>query len=319
MSSVFIQQFGLTIDAFLDRFDGSPNEHFGHIIQGLDRYFRDENPDLVIVVGDVNSTLAAAIVANRLSITIAHLESGLRSDDREMPEEINRILTDEITDYFFITEDSGFENLKKKGVPESKLLFVGNTMIDTLVHFRGQIQDSMILEEKGIEGKNYCLITIHRPSNVDTREDATKVLEFLQNLSKELHIVLPLHHRTRMKFETFGLLDSLEAIENSTICEALDYFSFQKLIAHSELVITDSGGIQEETTFLQVPCITLRENTERPVTITEGTNTLMDFDGERILKIVQERDYKQGSVPKLWDGHATDRIIEHLSKILAEK
>ena len=201
MSGVFFKQFGIDVDHFLDRFEGSANAHFGHIIQGLDAYFTQEQPDLVVVVGDVNSTLAAAIVANRLGIKIAHLESGLRSNDREMPEEINRILTDKITDFYFVTEPSGTKNLLEEGVEESKIHFVGNTMIDTLVHFKNQISNSDVLEKIGVNDQEFCLVTLHRPSNVDQKADLEKICAFLTEVSANIKVVFPMHHRTRSSIE----------------------------------------------------------------------------------------------------------------------
>jgi len=312
MSGVFFRQFGIEIDHFIPQFSGSPNAHFGHIVQGLDEYFVAENPDLVMVVGDVNSTLAGALVANKLGIRIAHLESGLRSEDLDMPEEINRILTDKITDHYFVTETSGQQNLLREGVDEKKIHFVGNTMIDTLVHFKKNIDASTVLSDLGVNDRAYALVTLHRPSNVDSLEDVEKVLSFLKRVSETLPIVFPVHHRTKRKIKEFGLEAKFDELDKCILCDALDYFAFQKLISQAVVVITDSGGIQEETTFLQVPCITLRENTERPVTIVEGTNVLMGFDADEIVRIVVEKDFKDGKVPHFWDGAATNRILKVL-------
>lgn len=316
MSGVFFKQFGIEVDHFLNKFEGSANAHFGHIIQGIDSYFRDEKPDLVFVVGDVNSTLAAALVANRLGIKIAHLESGLRSNDLDMPEEINRILTDKITDYYFVTEPSGIENLISEGVEEEKIHFVGNTMIDTLVHYSPQIASSKILSELKVNDKEYCLVTLHRPSNVDKLEDIEKIYSFLSCVGEHVQIVFPMHHRTRSSITKYGLLEDFQSLKNCVICESLDYFSFQHLISKSIIVVTDSGGIQEETTFLGIPCITLRENTERPITITEGTNEIMDFDAQRIIDIISNRKFKKGKRPELWDGNATQRIVDTIDHLL---
>lgn len=233
-----------------------------------------------------------------------------------MPEEINRILTDKITDHYFVTEPSGSKNLLNEGVDESKIHFVGNTMIDTLVHFEPQISGSKILDELKVGEQEYCLVTLHRPSNVDSKEDLEKIYSFLKEVSAQITIVFPMHHRTRSSINRHGLTEEFESLTNCIICESLDYFSFQKLIADSTIVVTDSGGIQEETTFLGVPCITLRENTERPVTITEGTNEMMSFDAPRIIEIISNRDFKKGQKPHLWDGNATQRILETLDKIL---
>ena len=317
MSGIFFKQFGIEVDHFLPQFKGSPNAHFGHIIQHLDGHFSEKKPDLVIAVGDVNSTLAASIVANRLGIKVAHLESGLRSCDMGMPEEVNRILTDRITDFYFVTEPSGIENLKNENVADEKVFFVGNTMIDTLVHFKQSIDESDVLERLSIKANtDYALVTLHRPSNVDTKESIEQMLDFLTKLSAEIDIIFPMHHRTKNKIEEFGMTEDFKSIKNCTITGALDYFAFQKLIANSVIVITDSGGIQEETTFLQIPCITLRENTERPVTISEGTNTLMDFDGDKIVEIIRNKAFKTGTVPQFWDGKATERIVNLFPTIL---
>ena len=313
MAGVFFNQFDIPIDHFIPHFSGSPNAHFGHIIQGLDAYFTAESPDLVVVVGDVNSTLAGALVANRLGIKLAHLESGLRSRDLEMPEEINRILTDRIADYYFVTEPAGEINLLEEGVSSDKIFYVGNTMIDTLVFFRESIKSSSILETLGVH-EEYALVTLHRPSNVDSEADLVKILNFFKEVSQTLKIVFPVHHRTKAKIEQFELTDQFNELDQCVLCDALDYFSFQKLISEATVVITDSGGIQEETTFLQIPCITLRENTERPVTITEGTNILMGFEAKEIVRIVRQRDYKNGRIPKFWDGHASDRIMKVITQ-----
>jgi len=310
MSSVFFRQFGIEIDHFIAPYTGSSTAHMGHIMMGLDAYFNSESPDLVIVVGDVNSTLAGAIAANKRGFKLAHLESGLRSRDRAMPEEINRILTDKITDYYFVTEKSGSDNLLAEGVDPSKIFFVGNTMIDTLVYFKDQIESSLVLAELNIYERPYALVTLHRPSNVDEEKNLVKVADFLKEVSKELCVVFPVHHRTQQNIERLGLGKHFEALDNCVLCDPLDYFSFQKLIAHSEIVITDSGGIQEETTFLRVPCVTLRENTERPVTIEVGTNTLMGFDADRIVDMIRKREFKIGQIPEMWDGHATERIMK---------
>ena len=275
-------------------------------------------PDLMIVPGDVNSTLASALVANKMGIPLAHLESGLRSFDREMPEEINRLLTDEISDYFFVTEQSGLNHLaneKKHG----ELFFVGNTMIDTLVHFERQILKSTIRLRLGIQEKPYILVTLHRPSNVDSSEGQAKIMRLFAELSKKYTIVFPIHPRTRKNFEAADNVAQWLENGNLHLLDPLGYFDFQSLVKHAELILTDSGGIQEESTYRQVPCLTLRENTERPITVDLGTNTLVPFDEEVILSLIDEihqGNYKKGEIPPLWDGKATERILEIISKIL---
>ncbi|GAB5418500.1 MAG: UDP-N-acetylglucosamine 2-epimerase (non-hydrolyzing) [Crocinitomicaceae bacterium] len=315
MSDVFLAQFDVDVDHFIPQFKGTTNEHIAHIMMHLDAEFRTYNPDLVVVVGDVTSTLTAALTARNLRIPIAHLESGLRSKDMDMPEEINRILTDKITDYYFVTEPDGLKNLKSEGVADDKVFYVGNTMIDTLVHFEDKITSNKILEDLGVNGA-YALFTMHRPSNVDTKEGIHKLCAFLSDLTEHISVVFPLHHRTKSKLETYNMLELLKSNKKLYLCPALDYFAFQHLIAKSEVVITDSGGIQEETTALQIPCYTLRENTERPVTITEGTNILMGFDSEFILNAIKNKDYKEGRIPDLWDGYATERVLAVIDKVI---
>lgn len=313
MSDVFLKQFNIEVDYFLNVANKSANNQIGEIIIKLEGVIKDFKPNLLLSVGDVNSTLAASICANKTGIKLGHIESGLRSDDRKMPEEINRILTDELSDICFVTEKSGLENLKKIGKLENQLEFVGNTMIDTLVYFNPQIEKSTILEDLNLTSKNYILVTMHRPSNVDANNDANKVVQLLRDISKKRKVVFPIHPRTKNSFLKYNLYSSISELENVILVEPQSYFAFQKLIKDSFCVITDSGGIQEETTFRQIPCITLRENTERPITITEGTNVLMSFDNEKILNVlndIENTKFKKGNIPELWDGNATDRILK---------
>lgn len=319
MADVFFEQLGFQeMDYALNIQPNSPAHQMGEMIIKLDDIFKQWKPDLVIVVGDVNSTLAAAISANKNDIHLAHIESGLRSFDKSMPEEHNRILTDAITDYFFITEKTGKENLIKEGKDESNLFMVGNTMIDTLVAFDSILDKSNILEELNIVNDRYILMTIHRPSNVDVKDQLIKLFELAESLTKKYHIVFPIHPRTRNNIKKFGLEDRLNLLSKWILTEPLDYFAFQKLIKHCKLVLTDSGGIQEETTFRRVPCLTLRENTERPITVELGTNTLVPFDNNLISNYITEIEkgtYKKGIVPDLWDGKSTERIVERLREI----
>ncbi|WP_051605489.1 non-hydrolyzing UDP-N-acetylglucosamine 2-epimerase [Sediminibacter sp. Hel_I_10] len=275
-------------------------------------------PDVILVPGDVNSTLAAALTANKLGIPLGHLESGLRSLDRSMPEEINRILVDEITDLYFVTEQSGLENLVKEGKPQDTIHFVGNTMIDTLVAFEDEIASQPVLKDYALENDNFILVTIHRPAAVDHKEGLIKLADLLTQLQFGKTIVFPMHPRTRKNISKFGLQQTFDAIDNLLILDPLDYFSFQSLIHNCCLVLTDSGGIQEETTFKQKPCLTLRPNTERPSTIDIGTNTLLNFNIAQILEeieLVFNGGYKKGQVPKFWDGQATQRILKVLSSM----
>lgn len=311
MSEIFLKQFNIEVDFFLNVKGTTPNSLIGEIMIELEKVIEAFKPDLLLSVGDVNSTLAASITANKLNVKLGHIESGLRSLDRRMPEEINRILTDEISDICFVTEESGITNLKEIGKTDSQIAFVGNTMIDTLVYFEKEIENSNILEEIGNE--DYVLITMHRPRNVDGKEALHKIIDLLKNVTKKCSIVFSLHPRTKSSFIKNDLYDELSKIENLKIIPPQNYFAFQKLIKYSLCVITDSGGIQEETTFQQIPCITLRENTERPITITKGTNVLMSFDNEKILVFLEKIKNKRltkGIVPELWDGKATQRILE---------
>lgn len=315
MADVFFTQFGITPDYFLNVGGLTPNTQVGQIILKLEEQFKEiGKPDYFMVPGDVNSTLAGAIVANKLGISLIHLESGLRSFDKKMPEEHNRIVADNLANICLVTEPSGIENLKNEQI-QGKAVLVGNTMIDTLVYFEPQIDQSTILSDVGVDRDKYVLCTFHRPSNVDDKSDLQKVTHLMIELCKLNGVVLPLHPRTRKMLLEFGMWDELNEIENLYITEPLGYFEFQKLIKHSICVITDSGGIQEETTFRQVPCLTVRENTERPVTITQGTNTLVKFTNEEILPLVHQvldGTYKKGTIPPFWDGNTTKRILELL-------
>ncbi|MFN0201538.1 MAG: non-hydrolyzing UDP-N-acetylglucosamine 2-epimerase [Bacteroidia bacterium] len=313
MSTVFFDQFKLTPDYWLNIASGTPNTQMAKIMLGLEEIVNEYKPDLILVVGDVNSTFAAALTANKMGIKIGHIESGLRSCDRTMPEEFNRILADEITNYFFVTEKSGYENLVKEGKPAENIYFVGNTMIDTLVAFEPQIQENKVLDEFGLLEKEFVLMTMHRPATVDSEEGLLKLIEVIERITQEDKLVFPIHPRTLHHLNKMGLSARLEQNEKVILVPPMDYFAFQKLIFASKYVITDSGGIQEETTFRQIPCITLRPNTERPSTVDVGTNTLAPFELEVIqglIDAIKNGTYKKGEIPYLWDGNATQRIAE---------
>lgn len=315
MANVFFDQFNLRPDYFLNVGGLTPNSQVGQIILKLEDLFEEiGRPDFFMVPGDVNSTLAGAIAANKLNIPLVHLESGLRSFDKKMPEEHNRIVADNLSNICLVTEPSGLKNIKEENI-QARAYHVGNTMIDTLVKFESKIEDSPVLDDLNLIGEKYILCTFHRPSNVDAEDQLKKLTELLNSLTTKAKVVIPLHPRTRKMLAEHKLLSELESNDQLIISEPIGYFEFQKLIKYSEVVITDSGGIQEETTFRQVPCLTVRENTERPVTITEGTNTLVKFDQSEILRFVDQitaGDYKKGSIPKYWDGHTTERIYEVL-------
>ncbi len=272
-----------------------------------------EKPDLIIVVGDVNSTIACSLTAKKLHIKVVNVEAGLRSFDMEMPEEVNRILTDRISDYLFVTEKSGLENLKNEGVSDDKVFFVGNVMIDSLIYYLPKSEKSNIHTELGIEKGKYVLITLHRPSNVDTKVSLEKLVHFLNILSDERKVVFPIHPRTKNNLSKFGLMETLS--DNIILTDPIGYIDFQALTKNAELVVTDSGGIQEETTYLGVQCITLRTSTERPSTVEVGTNQLIGLDldkAEAACLSVLNGNLKDGVIPELWDGNAAKRIVDIL-------
>ena len=281
-------------------------------------------PRLVIVVGDVNSTLAGAESAHELGIKVAHVEAGLRSFDETMPEERNRIETDKISDFLFTTEKSGNENLKKERIPTNKIHFVGNVMIDTLLKHKEKAKKTDILKKHSLKGKNYCVLTLHRPSNVDKQEDFENIISIIKEIQKKITVVFPIHPRALKNLNQLGLNKILSESnpeinkDNLKVINPLGYLDFINLMLNSKLVLTDSGGIQEETTVLGVPCITLRKNTERPVTVEQGTNLLVSIDKEKVVgiavKIINNKIDIKNRIPEFWDGKAAERIV----KILVE-
>jgi len=318
MADVFFEQFNLQPDFFLNIPAGSANSQMAEIMIRLEKCMETEyRPDLLVVVGDVNSTFAAALTANKMGIRCAHLESGLRSFDRSMPEEINRLLTDEIADIFFVTEQSGMDHLLKEGKQPEQLFFVGNTMIDTLVAHRTDIARSPILSHLNLTHEPYVLMTMHRPATVDHEEGLRKLLDLIEWVTQRYHLVFPIHPRTLKNLEKYHLLNRFTSNRRILSTEPLDYFAFQRLIEGCAFILTDSGGIQEESTFCQIPCLTLRPNTERPVTCTMGTNTLVPFELETIKQLIasiEAGSYKKGTIPPLWDGASTQRILEVLAR-----
>lgn len=310
MSKLFFEELGIPKPKHnLEVGSGSHAVQTAEIIKRIETVLLSERPDWVVVVGDVNSTIAAALVASKLGQKIAHVEAGLRSFDRSMPEEVNRVLTDAISDILFVTERSGIENLLKEGVPREKILFVGNVMIDTLLAHLEKAKGLPVLEGLGLKQGSYGVLTLHRPSNVDDSAVLKGIMGAISEFSKSMPVLFPVHPRTRKRISESGIGLS----DNIILTEPFGYLEFLKLLADSRLVLTDSGGIQEETTVLGVPCLTLRENTERPVTITEGTNRLVGIKKTGIvsaLRDVLEGRAKKGSIPELWDGMAGKRIIE---------
>jgi UDP-N-acetylglucosamine 2-epimerase (non-hydrolysing) len=315
MSKIFFEELELPQpDYYLGVGSGSHAEQTAKIMIEFEKILLKENPDLVMVYGDVNSTIACSLVSSKYGIKIAHVEAGLRSNDRSMPEEINRIVTDVLSDYCFVSEKSGVDNLLHEGVSNQKIIFVGNVMIDSLVYYLPKTEYSTILSTIGIEKDAYILVTLHRPSNVDSKKNLQEILTTLSNLSTMFPVVFPVHPRTRkniLHYELSGII-----AKNVIIQEPLGYIDFLALMKNSRLIITDSGGIQEESTFLKVQCITTRENTERPVTTEIGTNYLVGTNWEKIEKICIEilnGNIKKGSTPELWDGRASERIVAFLA------
>jgi UDP-N-acetylglucosamine 2-epimerase (non-hydrolysing) len=322
MSDAFFQDLNMPEPhTFLGVGSGSHAEQTARVMVEFEKVCLQEKPDLVIVVGDVNSTIACVLTAAKLHIPTAHVEAGLRSGDRTMPEEINRIATDAISDYCFVTEQSGMDHLREAGYPAHRTFFVGNTMIDSLHYALPMSEQSSILHDLGILKQGYVLATLHRPSNVDDATQLRMLLELFAEISSERDIVFPVHPRTRKKAEEFGLQPLLESHPRIRLIEPQGYISFLALMKNADYVMTDSGGIQEETTALGIPCLTLRTTTERPSTVDLGTNILIPPTEEALhdeVRALHRGQRKRGTVPPLWDGHAAERIAEIIAqKILA--
>ena len=345
MSDVFFSDLNMPApDTFLGIGSGTHAEQTAKVMIEMEKLLTEEKPDLVMVAGDVNSTLAAAIVAAKAQIPLGHIESGLRSFDRSMPEEINRIVADEFSTFCFVTEPSGLENLKNEGIPSERVFYVGNTMIDSLVAHRNAaiLRFSEIATKYGIEEKEYALVTLHRPSNVDDKDNLTLLVDLFENMAARIgssgsqpephaqakslsyqsvrrnHIIFPVHPRTRKKMEEFGLTERVTSNTSLALIDPVGYLDFLALQDAATIVLTDSGGVQEETTALGTPCLTLRENTERPCTISVGTNVMTGLDTDMILRLAERAfagEWKSASIPELWDGKASERIV----KILQEK
>lgn len=316
MADVFFRQFNLIPDYFLNISHSSANAQIAEIMNKLETLVNEiGKPDWFLVPGDVNSTLAGAIFANKMGIKLAHIEAGLRSFDRTMPEEFNRLIADELSDLFFITEPSGTKHLLNEGKPKEKIIEVGNTMIDTMIAFEREISESNILDELGIGQEKFVLMTMHRPATVDNKNEMLKLIELINFVTINFKLVFPIHPRTIKNAKEYGIYHHFESNKNLIFTEPLDYFAFQKLVKDCSFILTDSGGIQEESTYRQKPCLTLRPNTERPITVEIGSNTLLPFDLEILKKYmtqIMEGKYKKGQIPNLWDGKATDRIMNYL-------
>ncbi len=320
MSDVFFKELGIrTPDYHLEAGSGSHARQTAKIMTAFEDLCNKDLPDLVVVVGDVNSTLACSITAKKLHIPVAHIEAGLRSRDMSMPEEINRMVTDAISDYFFVTEKSGVDNLLAEGKPENQIFFVGHVMIDNLMYQLEKLGQASTPAFSFSSMKDrfaqYGVVTLHRPSNVDDEATLKGIANALSTLSKDLPLIFPIHPRTKKNLAAFNI--QLEGSVTTT--EPLSYMEFLNLWKDAVLVLTDSGGIQEETTAMGIPCLTLRENTERPITVSEGTNIVVGSFPDKILaesKKILDGKTKKGKRPELWDGKASERIVEVLRRAL---
>jgi UDP-N-acetylglucosamine 2-epimerase (non-hydrolysing) len=321
LSGVFLEHLGLSdIEAQLGSGSGTHGQQTARILEGFEGYLlgRPASPAGVVVVGDVNSTFAAALAAVKLGIPVAHVEAGLRSGDRTMPEEINRILTDATAEILLVSEPSGLNNLWREGVPGDRVFLVGNVMIDTLKAELPAARALGMPARMAGKAEPYALVTLHRPANVDDPERLEAVLEFLTRVGRRIPVVFPMHPRTRSRLVQHGLLERFGRAPGLHLGDPLGYHEHLGLMAEATVVLTDSGGVQEETAYLGIPCLTLRPNTERPITVTEGTNTLVGSDFGLALKLVEsvlDGTYKTGRPIAGWDGHAAERIVEVLEKV----
>jgi UDP-N-acetylglucosamine 2-epimerase (non-hydrolysing) len=306
-------------DEYLEVGSGTHGQQTARIIERYEKVLLADKPDLVIVAGDVNSTAACALDAVKLHIPVAHVEAGLRSHARTMPEEINRIVTDSISDYLLTPSPDADENLLKEGKSADKIFFVGNIMIDSLVQFQKKAKQAKILQKIASEFKlkssafPYALITLHRPSNVDSKEGLLTILNAFKEISQKIKLVFPIHPRTTKRIKEFGLEEMIEKMENLLLIPPAGYYDFLKLQMEADFILTDSGGIQEESTYFGIPCLTLRPQTERPITIWEGTNQLVKLESQAIIKAafqIIEGQRKSGKIPEKWDGKTASRIVD---------
>lgn len=299
---------------------GTHAEQTGKVMIEFERVCQREKPDLVVVVGDVNSTMACAIAAKKLWIPVAHVEAGLRSWDMKMPEEVNRVVTDAICDLFFTTDPDANENLRRIGVPAERVVFAGNVMIDTLLDNAEHSRGNPILEILGVKPKEYCFLTMHRPSNVDNKDVLGGLLGAFEHIQRKIPIVFPAHPRTVKMIREFGFGPRFDAMSGLKVCEPLDYHQMLQLNRNARFALTDSGGLQEETTVLGIPCITMRNNTERPVTVTVGTSEVVGSDPGKIIDAAERilaGKWKKGGIPEGWDGKAGERIVAAMERFLA--
>lgn len=319
LSRVMFEDLGLPRpDVDLEVGSGSHAAQTAKIMERFEPVVLEARPDLVLVVGDVNSTVACGLVAVKLGVPLGHVEAGLRSFDRTMPEELNRVATDALSDLLFVSERSGLENLQREGVPDPNVFFSGNVMIDTLLRHRERAEGSTVLDELRLPAGEYAAVTLHRPANVDDPECLASLVGVLEEIGRERPVVFPAHPRTRARLEAFDLLDRVEGASGIRLVEPLGYLDFLKVMASARILLTDSGGIQEEATVLRVPCLTLRENTERPATIESGWNRLVGLRPEAILSGYREATAgppPAGGPPERWDGRAGERIVDALLEL----
>jgi UDP-N-acetylglucosamine 2-epimerase (non-hydrolysing) len=317
MSDAFFADLRLPAPAYnLEIGSGSHAEQTGGVMVAYERLCVTAPPDWVIVVGDVNSTLACGLVAKKLCLNLAHLEAGLRSRDRTMPEEINRIVTDAIADLLWTPSEDADDNLRAEGVAAERIVRVGNIMIDSYELVRDRIEAQAMAEQLGLAPQGFGVVTLHRPANVDHRETLAQIVAALCAVSRSLKLVFVVHPRTRKRLEDFALLPELVAASGITIVEPIGYIQFMSLVEKSRLVITDSGGVQEETTYLDIACLTLRDTTERPITVSQGTNRLVKpEDLERSVAAAIAGDWPHSRRPALWDGRTADRVVESLRQV----
>jgi UDP-N-acetylglucosamine 2-epimerase (non-hydrolysing) len=319
MSDLFFTELGIPQpDINLGVGSGSHAKQTAQIMTSFEPVLLEHKPDAVLVVGDVNSTIACGLVAVKLGIKLIHVEAGLRSFDRTMPEEINRLLTDAVSDLLFCTEQSGMENLRREGISDSKVFLVGNLMIDTLLKNREKAERSRILEHLHLAPGQYAVLTLHRPSNVDDPVTLGRLFETIEEIQNRLPVILPVHPRTRKILAESDLAGRFERMPGLRLIDPLGYLDFLRLMASAKLVLTDSGGIQEETTILRVPCLTLRENTERPTTAEIGSSYIVGSDPQKILRVFNEvmnGRARSPQIPPLWDGRAAQRIVEILLRV----
>jgi UDP-N-acetylglucosamine 2-epimerase (non-hydrolysing) len=317
MSDIFFRQLGMPEpDVYLGVGSGSHAAQTARVMTEIEPLFQEHRPDVVVVVGDVNSTVATALTAKKLHLPLVHVEAGLRSFDRSMPEEINRMATDAISDWLYVSEPSGMTHLLAEGQPRERVIFAGNVMIDSLRRFEDRALATMEHTKRGLEAGRYFLITAHRPAMVDVPDRLAIFADALLGLADQAPVVFPIHPRTASMLKGLPMGARLESHSNVHLTEPIGYLEFMCLMMHAGLVVTDSGGIQEETTALQKPCVTVRPNTERPVTVDEGTNVLMDLDAATIVEAGRQAlsgSWKPGRIPELWDGHAAERIAQHLA------